>query len=115
MAWLAGNHPLPQVHKALRAIVSQASKGEIALDVDCRDTFDALTEHYVDRGGNLTDLPALPDRARSSEAGIDESNGDQFDCGSLYPDSEVVEPLSHEEKQKRIKDIRLILSSMRGD
>lgn len=113
-AWLAGNHPLPQVHKALRAIISQATKGDIAIDADCCDTCDALTEHYVDRGGDLTDLPVLPGRPRPTDVADHGSGGGPFDCGSLHPDSEAAEPLSDEEKQKRIKDLRLILNSMRG-
>lgn len=47
---------LLDVKQALSAIVAKVSKGAIANDDDSRDTYDALTEHFVDGGGDLSDL-----------------------------------------------------------
>jgi hypothetical protein len=53
--WLMTNPGLLDVKKALSAIVAKVAKGDIADDDDSRDTYDALTEHYVDGGGDLSD------------------------------------------------------------
>lgn len=55
--WLMSNPELLDVKQALSAIVAKVSKGAIANDDDSRDTYDALTEHFVDGGGDLSDLP----------------------------------------------------------
>ncbi|MCK1788645.1 hypothetical protein [Pseudomonas violetae] len=108
-AWLGKQPTLPAVRGALNAIVARAVRGELADDADCRDTCDALTEHYVDRGGDLSDLSMLP------EPGIPQAFAGQTtgsiataapDYGALYPDSPAAAPLSKEEKRTRLQALR---------
>ncbi|MBM5458904.1 hypothetical protein H8F21_15160 [Pseudomonas sp. P66] len=107
--WLESQPDLPKVKNALFAIVSKVTNGELKDDHDSRDTCDALTEYYVDRGGDLADLAVLPDAPGGAEAVTSSPAAigpAVFDCGSLYPDGEPAPQLSKEEKQRRLRIIR---------
>lgn len=108
-AWLGKQPALPAVRGALNAIVARAASGELPDDADCRDTCDALTEYYVDRGGDLADLSTLPDPG-IPQAFPGQTTGSITtagpDYGALYPDVPTAAPLSKEEKRTRLQALR---------
>lgn len=115
--WLARNPSLSELKQAIRAIVSQIQKGDLANDEDTRDTYDALTEQYVDHGGDLTELSLLPDADELQSAGeipVVPVSPAGLDYGSLYPADAPVVPLSKEEKRNRLEAIRASLTRPGG-
>lgn len=109
--WLMSNPELLDVKQALSAIVAKVSKGAIANDDDSRDTYDALTEHFVDGGGDLSDLPSFPEIPISDglESKLATVGPAGLDYGNLYPDQVTVAPLSQEEKRSRLQELRSTL------
>lgn len=106
--WLVTNPGLLDVKKAVSAIVARVSKGDIADDDDSRDTYDALTEHFVDAGGDLSVLPSFPEVSISagSACALTPVVPAGLDYGNLYPDQVTEAPLSQEEKRNRLQELR---------
>lgn len=106
--WLVSNPGLLDVKKALSAIVAKVSKGDIADGEDSRDTYDALTEHFVDGGGDLSELPTFPEVSINDDMGSapTPTGPAGLDYGNLYPDQVAVAPLSQEEKRIRLQELR---------
>ncbi|QHF00652.1 hypothetical protein LCG56_28205 (plasmid) [Pseudomonas cannabina pv. alisalensis] len=114
--WLMSKPGLLDVKKALSAIVAKVAKGDIADDDDSRDTYDALTEHYVDGGGDLSALPSFPDISIGVGMGSAPTpvGTAGLDYGNLYPDQVMAAPLSQEEKRSRLQELRSTLARPRG-
>ncbi|SBW84293.1 hypothetical protein PVE_R2G0264 [Pseudomonas veronii 1YdBTEX2] len=110
-SWLMTNPGLLELRRVLSAIVAKVSKGEIADDDDSRDTYDALTEHYVDSGGDLSDLPPFPEHPSSDgrESAPTPAGAAGLDYGNLYPEQVTTAPLSPEEKRSRLQALRSTL------
>lgn len=109
--WLKTTPGEVDVKRAITAIVAKVSKGEIADDDDSRDTYDALTEHFVDGGGDLSDLPSLPEIAigEGSVSAMTSAGLAGLDYGNLYPDQVAVAPLTKDEKRIRLQELRSTL------
>jgi len=113
--WLRGNPTLDQVKGAFRGIVNQIRKGDLVRTKVVEHTADALTEYYVDRGGDLTTLPSLDELALVAEATpVAHIQVAEPDYGSLYPDVPVGKPLSREEKQAAISNLKSMLRRPEG-
>lgn len=113
--WLKSNPALDDVKRALGAIVHKVRTGEIVRTDDTGETADALTEYYVDHGGDLTTLPTLDEPAKPPIATPVKAIPDaEPDYGLLYPDVPAGKPLSREEKQAAISNLKTILRRPEG-
>lgn len=113
--WLKSNPALEEVKRALSAIVHKVRTGEIVRTDDTGETADALTEYYVDHGGDLTTLPTLDEPAKPPIATpVKAISGAELDYGLLYPDVPAGKPLSREEKQAAISNLKSILRRPEG-
>ncbi len=113
-AWLQTNQPLPEVKRALGAIVSRVAKGTVCCDEDCRKACDALTQHYVDRGGDPDDLPMLAADVVARATRSQPQPLIEPDYGSLHPDTPPGPTLSAEERSIRFKELKALLSPRGG-
>lgn len=115
--WLEGAPTLPEIKRALSAIVARVASEELVDDVDTRDTCDALTEEYVNRGGDLSDLSTLPDLQTISSASgerLTPVTPAGLDYGNLYPNDAPTTPLSSEEKRLRLETLRASITRPGG-
>jgi hypothetical protein len=112
--WLKANPPLPEVKRALSAIVVKAQKGELQSNDDTRNTADALTEYYVDHGGDLIELPSLDEATPAAATPASPTRVAEPDYGSLYPDSPACQPLSRDQKQAVITGLKSIIRRPEG-
>jgi hypothetical protein len=113
--WLKANPTLPEVKQALSAIVLKARKGELQSNDDTRNTADALTEYYVDNGGDLIELPGLDEAAPAAcDALASPTRVAEPDYGSLYPDAPPCKPLSRDQKQAVITGLKSIIRRPEG-
>ncbi|MGF6282017.1 hypothetical protein ABH908_000496 [Pseudomonas frederiksbergensis] len=114
-AWLDKNPGLEEVKRVLGAIVLQVKNLKLVCNDDTRNTADALTEFYVENGGDLTDLPCLDDAAKKpTNATATPTSAMEPDYGSLYPDTPPAKPLSQAEKQAVLSNLRSIISRPEG-
>ncbi len=114
-AWLKKNPALDEVKRALAAIVHQVKNSKIVCNDDTRKTADALTEFYVEQGGDLDDLPCLdaPAITPDTKTATPISHA-ELDYGPLYPDMPAGKPLSLAEKQAVISSLRSIIGRPEG-
>lgn len=113
--WLMANPTLPEVKQALSAIIVKAQKGELQSNDDTRNTADALTEFYVDHGGDLIDLPSLDETIpAAATAQATPTRVAEPDYGSLYPDAPACKPLSRDQKQAVITGLKSIIRRPEG-
>ncbi|WP_137188022.1 hypothetical protein [Pseudomonas asiatica] len=107
--WLASEPTLQQIKAALSAMIAKVAKGELPDNADFRSTADELIQCYVDREGDLADLPQIPEAISQEQSSITVPTPvapAEFDCGSLHPDGEPAAPLSLEEKRRRLLIIK---------
>ena len=114
-AWLDTNPGLDEVKRALGAIVHQVKNLKLVCNDDTRKTADALTEFYVENGGDLTDLPCLDDAADNPAAAMAiPTSAVEPDYGSLYPDTPPTKPLSQVEKKAVLSNLRAMIGRPEG-
>ncbi|MGE8065180.1 hypothetical protein [Pseudomonas sp. NPDC089569] len=110
-AWLKKGPALDEVKRVLAAIVLQVKNSKLVCNDDTRQTAEALTEFYVEHGGDLDDLPCLDATVIKPEANMATPTSHAApDYGSLYPDTPPAKPLSHAEKQAVISSLRMAIS-----
>lgn len=113
--WLEANPPLSEVKRVLSAISVQVRKGDLQNNDDTRNTADALTEYFVDHGGDLIDLPSLDETIPAAGTALaSPTRVAEPDYGSLYPDAPACQPLSRDQKQAVITSLKSIIRRPEG-
>lgn len=104
--WLQSQPTLPEVKKAVLAIVGKVRSGNIVAEEDARSTAELLTEFYVDQGGDLYDLPSLDEAAPSELALLHHVPTSLLDASPLCPDVPAAPALTGAEKRRVFEQLR---------